>query len=61
MNATESPSPEPAPWYTSFVVEEIQASEKKYIEAYLKHPFATDWRYFWGTIGNILFKHKRSH
>ena len=46
---------------TPETLEEVQASEKKYIEAYLKHPFATDWRYFWGTIGNILFKHKRSH
>ena len=42
-------------------LEDVQASEKRYIEAYLKRPFATDWRYFWGTVGNILFKHKRSH
>ena len=42
-------------------LEDVQASEKRYIEAYHKHPFATDWRYFWGTVGNILFKHKRSH
>ena len=42
-------------------IEDVQASEKRYIEAYHKHPFATDWRYFWGTVGNILFKHKRSH
>ena len=34
---------------------------ERYIEAYHEHPFATDWRYFWGTVGNILFKHKRSH
>ena len=46
---------------TPETLEEIQASEKKYIEAYHKHPFATDWRYFWGTVRNILFKHKRSH
>ena len=46
---------------TPETLEEIQASEKRYIEAYHKHPFATDWRYFWGTVGNILFKHKRSH
>ena len=46
---------------TPETLEEIQASEKRYIEAYHKKPFATDWRYFWGTIGNILFKHKRSH
>lgn len=42
-------------------IEDVQASEKRYIEAYHKHPFATDWRYFWGTVGNILFRHKRSH
>ena len=42
-------------------LEDVQASEKRYIEAYHRHPFATDWRYFWGTVGNILFKHKRSH
>lgn len=46
---------------TPETLEDVQASEKRYIEAYHKHPFATDWRYFWGTIGNILFKHKRSH
>ena len=42
-------------------LEDVQASERRYIEAYHQHPFATDWRYFWGTVGNILFKHKRSH
>ena len=42
-------------------LEDVQASEKRYIDAYHQHPFATDWRYFWGTVGNILFKHKRSH
>ena len=46
---------------TPETLEEVQASEKRYIEAYHKHPFATDWRYFWGTVRNILFKHKRSH
>ena len=46
---------------TPETLEDVQASEKRYIEAYHKKPFATDWRYFWGTIGNILFKHKRSH
>ena len=46
---------------TPETLEEVQASEKRYIEAYHKKPFATDWRYFWGTVGNILFKHKRSH
>ena len=42
-------------------LEDVQASERRYIEAYHQRPFATDWRYFWGTVGNILFKHKRSH
>ena len=46
---------------TPETLEDVQASEKRYIEAYHKKPFATDWRYFWGTVGNILFKHKRSH
>ena len=46
---------------TPETLEDVQASEKRYIEAYHQHPFATDWRYFWGTVGNILFKHKRSH
>lgn len=41
-------------------LDEIQASERRYIEAYLKHPFLTDWRYFWGTVYNILIKNKRS-
>lgn len=41
-------------------IEDVQESEKRYIEAYLKHPFRTDWRYFWGTIKNIVFKGARS-
>ncbi len=41
-------------------MEEIQESERRYTEAYLKHPFRTDWRYFWGTVGNILFRGARS-
>lgn len=46
---------------TPETIEDVQASEKRYIEAYHQRHFATDWRYFWGTVGNILFKHKRSH
>ena len=46
---------------TPKTVEDVQASERRYIEAYLKAPFATDWRYFWGSIYNILFRRKRSH
>ena len=42
-------------------IEEVQESEKKYIEAYHKHHLGTDWKYFWGTVNNTIFKHKRSH
>jgi hypothetical protein len=42
-------------------LDEIQASERRYIEAYLQHPFRTDWRYFWGTIANIILRRKHSH
>lgn len=41
-------------------LDEIQASERRYIESYLKHPFLTDWRYFWGTLFNIFIKMKHS-
>lgn len=41
-------------------LDEIQASERRYIESYLQHPFRTDWRYFWGTLYNIFVKMKRS-
>lgn len=41
-------------------LDEIQASERRYIESYLKHSFVTDWKYFWGTIYNIIIKMKRS-
>lgn len=42
-------------------LDEIQESERKYCEAYLKHPFRTDWRYFWKIFRNIVFKRKRSN
>lgn len=41
-------------------LDDVQASERRYLEAYLENPFATDWRYFWGTVGNIMFRGKRS-
>ena len=41
-------------------IEEVQESERRYIEAYKKAPLRTDWRYFWGIVNNIVFKHKRS-
>lgn len=50
------------PYYVDIpnTLEEIQESERKYLEAYLEHPFRTDWVYFWRIVGNILFKGKRS-
>ena len=42
-------------------LEEVQASERRYLEAYLQHPLRTDWRYFWGIMRNVLFRNKRSH
>lgn len=45
---------------TPIGLDEIQDSERRYIEAYLEHPFLTDWRYFWGTVYNILIRSKRS-
>jgi len=42
-------------------MEEIQASEMKYLSAYVRRPFITDWRYFWGALFNIIFKNARSN
>jgi lipopolysaccharide/colanic/teichoic acid biosynthesis glycosyltransferase len=41
-------------------LEEVQESERRYLVAYLEHSFKTDWRYFWGIVGNILFRRKHS-
>lgn len=41
-------------------IEEVQESERRYLEAYLAKPFATDWKYFWGIVGNIVFHRKHS-
>jgi|GEM_PF-230038 len=41
-------------------IEDVQASERRYILAYQKHPLLTDLRYFFGTIGNILLRRKHS-
>lgn len=50
------------PFYADMpnTLEEIQASEYRYLTAYLKNPFLTDWRYFWKAMWNILVKGKRS-
>lgn len=42
-------------------LEEIQASELKYLNSYDKHPFFTDFRYFWKSMWNILFRKARSN
>ena len=46
--------------HTPETIEEVQESERRYLEAYLKKPLATDWRYFWGIVANILLHRKRS-
>jgi len=50
------------PFYVDLpkILEEIQASEFKYLNAYEKHPFLTDWKYFWVAVWNIIFKNARS-
>ncbi|MCK5028276.1 MAG: sugar transferase [Bacteroidales bacterium] len=50
------------PFYVDLpkTIEEIQASELKYLETYEKHPFRTDWKYFWKAFWNILFRKARS-
>ena len=45
---------------TPKTIEDVQASERRYIESFLKHPFQTDIKYFFGTIGNIIFRRKTS-
>ena len=42
-------------------IEQIQESERRYCEAYLKHPFRTDWKYFWRILGSIVLKRKHSN
>ena len=42
-------------------LEQIQASELKYLDSYDKYPLLTDFRYFWKSWGNILFRKARSH
>ena len=45
---------------TPETLDEVQESERRYLEAYLQAPFKTDWKYFWGIVGNILFHRKHS-
>jgi hypothetical protein len=50
------------PFYADLPVtlEEIQNSERRYLEAYFKHPIRTDWKYFWKAMKNIVLKKARS-
>jgi len=41
-------------------LEDIQASEMRYLEAFEKHPIKTDFVYFWKALYNIIFKKARS-
>lgn len=42
-------------------LEEIMASEIKYLDAYDKHPLLTDLKYFFVAVYNIIFKRYRSN
>lgn len=50
------------PFYVDMpkTLEEIMASEMKYLDQYEKKPFLTDWKYFWGALFNIVIKKARS-
>jgi len=51
------------PFYADMpkTLEEIQDSENRYLDAYFKRPFLTDWRYFWKAFYNIVVKRARSN
>lgn len=51
------------PFYADMpkTLEEIMDTEMKYLEAYEKHPFRTDWKYFWKAFYNIIFRRARSN
>ena len=50
------------PFYADMpkTMEEIQESERRYLNAYFKNPIRTDWKYFWKILSNIVVKGKRS-
>jgi lipopolysaccharide/colanic/teichoic acid biosynthesis glycosyltransferase len=39
---------------------EIQESEKRYLDAFDRNSFLTDFRYFWKSVWNIMFRNARS-
>lgn len=50
------------PYYVDLpdTLDEICDSEKRYIESFLERPVATQWRYFWRALYNIVVKGARS-
>lgn len=42
-------------------IEDVQESERRYIEAWHKAHFRTDLSYLWHAFVNIVFRHSRSH
>lgn len=50
------------PFYADLpeTLDEIMSSEMRYLEAYEKKPFRTDFRYFWKAMYNIVIRRKRS-
>lgn len=51
------------PYYADLpkTLEEIQASEKQFLDLYDKYPFRTNWKYFWKAMYNIIIKRARSN
>jgi lipopolysaccharide/colanic/teichoic acid biosynthesis glycosyltransferase len=51
------------PYYADMpmTIEEIQNSEKKYLEAFEKNPISTDIKYFFKALNNIVIKRQRSN
>ncbi|MEM9023014.1 MAG: sugar transferase [Bacteroidota bacterium] len=51
------------PFYADLpkTLDEIMASEMRYLKAYEKHPIRTDLLYFYQAFRNILFRSARSH
>lgn len=39
---------------------DIERSEREYLEAYARHPLRTDWQYFWRIMSNIILHRRRS-
>jgi len=50
------------PFYADMpkTLDEITASEERYIKAYMQRPFVTQWKYFWKSFYNIVVKKARS-